>query len=80
MANLLSVNFRNALLCINDQFKLLVILSITFLTSFEAKATVTITKAPGGTSISADKAENAIMPAYTTLGSIVIAEGAAFVP
>ncbi|MBP6532059.1 MAG: T9SS type A sorting domain-containing protein [Bacteroidia bacterium] len=76
MANLLSVNFRNALLCINDQFKLLVILSITFLTSFEAKATVTITKAPGGTSISADKAENAIMPAYTTLGSIVIAEGA----
>lgn len=42
----------------------------------QAQAVVTITKASGGTLISADKAENAIAPQYTTLGNVVITEGA----
>ena len=41
-----------------------------------ALATVTITTASGGTTISADKAANATSPAYSTLGNIVITEGA----
>ena len=40
-----------------------------------AFANVTITKATGGTSISADKATNALIPAYTTIGSIKLTEG-----
>ena len=35
---------------------------------------VAITTATGGTSISADKAANALAPTYTTLGNIVITE------
>ncbi|MBP9789481.1 MAG: hypothetical protein KBD57_02980, partial [Bacteroidia bacterium] len=76
MSNLLSVYFRNALLCIKHQLCLLIILTSTLLFTFNAKATVTITKASGGTLISADKAENATVPAYTALGNIVITEGA----
>jgi len=76
MSNLLSVNFRNALLCIKHQFCLLIILTSTLLFTFNAKATVTITKASGGTLISADKAENATVPSFTALGNIVITEGA----
>ncbi len=37
-----------------------------------AFAAVTVTEATGGTNISADKAANAISPAYTALGNIVI--------
>ena len=40
-------------------------------------ASVTITKAAGGTGISADKSANASSPAYTTLGDVVITEGVA---
>ncbi len=39
-------------------------------------ATVTILKATGGTSISADKAANAPSPVYTTVGNIRLTEGA----
>ncbi|MFA6469683.1 MAG: hypothetical protein WCW35_12350 [Bacteroidota bacterium] len=39
-------------------------------------ATVTVTAATGGTNISADKAANAVTPLFTTLGNIVITEGA----
>jgi len=38
---------------------------------------VGVTAGSGGTSISADKAANAIVPAYTTLGDMVINEGTA---
>lgn len=41
-----------------------------------AFATVTVTPGSGGTSISADNAANATSPAWTTLGNIVITEGA----
>ena len=40
------------------------------------QAAVTVTAATGGTNISADKAQNATAPAFTTLGNIVILEGA----
>jgi pectate lyase len=39
-------------------------------------AAVTVTPATGGTNISADNAANAATPAWTTLGNIVITEGA----
>lgn len=45
------------------------------LLSFQANAVATITRATGGTLISADKAENASAPSYTTLGNVVITEG-----
>ena len=38
-------------------------------------ASVTITRAIGGTLISADKAANGVAPAYTTLGDVVLTEG-----
>jgi hypothetical protein len=41
----------------------------------QALASVTLTGASGGTSLSADTAANASMPAWTTLGPITIAEG-----
>ena len=40
------------------------------------KASVSVTVATGGIGISADKAYNATTPAYSTLGNIVITEGA----
>jgi len=40
------------------------------------QAAVTVTAATGGTNISADKAQNATAPSFTTLGNIVILEGA----
>src|SRR5207245_7449256 len=43
-----------------------------------AYAAVTITSATGGTNILADKAANAISPAWTALGPIVIREGNKF--
>src|ERR1043165_1989909 len=42
----------------------------------EALANVTVTPASGGSSLSADTAANAASPAWTTLGTITIAEGA----
>lgn len=41
-----------------------------------AFAAVTVTPASGGTNLSADNAQNASVPAFTTLGDIVITEGA----
>src|SRR6266508_6224913 len=41
-----------------------------------ARAAITVTSASGGTSISVDKAADATSPVYTTLGNIVLAEGA----
>ena len=41
-----------------------------------AQANVNITPATGGVNISADKAQNAAAPAFTTLGDILITEGA----
>lgn len=48
---------------------------VLFFSSF-AFASVSVTAATSGTNISADKAANATSPAYTTLGNIVITEGA----
>ena len=45
-------------------------------TASSAFATVALTGASGGSSISADTASNAVSPAWTTLGAITIAEGA----
>src|SRR5437667_12207419 len=40
------------------------------------QAAVTVTAATGGTNVSADRAQNGAAPAYSTLGNIVIQEGA----
>src|SRR5438876_9503267 len=40
------------------------------------QAAVTVTAATGGTNVSADRAQNGAAPAFTTLGNIVIQEGA----
>ena len=60
-------------------FKAFAFLAVLFATAFfsshSAEAAVTVTAATGGTNISADKAANAVSPAWTTLGNIVIAEG-----
>ncbi|MFA6408489.1 MAG: hypothetical protein WCW36_03435, partial [Candidatus Paceibacterota bacterium] len=50
------------------------VLCIFFGGAHAAFAAVTVTAATGGTNISADKAANAAVPAYTTLGNIIIAE------
>src|SRR5438552_12555779 len=49
---------------------------LVFLSATGAQAAVSITAGTGGTSLSADKAQNATAPAFTTLGNIVILEGA----
>src|ERR1044071_9377129 len=49
-----------------------------FLSASTGLATVTITSATNGTSISADKAASAISPAWTSLGAITIREGNKF--
>ena len=54
----------------------LVVLACALLVAKFAAAAVTVTPASGGTNISADNAANATTPAWTTLGNIVIAEGA----
>ncbi len=54
----------------------LLALGFVLLGAAEAQAAVSITTATGGTNISADKAQNATAPAFTTLGNIVILEGA----
>ena len=57
-----------------------VLLAAFFLTAFFlsnlVSAAVVVTPASGGTNISADNAANASVPAYTTLGNIVITSGA----
>ena len=58
------------------------LLAVLFVSAFaligvgRASAAVTVTGATGGSSISADTADNASSPAWTTLGAITIAEGA----
>ncbi|MBA4148309.1 MAG: hypothetical protein H0X66_09350 [Verrucomicrobia bacterium] len=42
----------------------------------EGNAAVTVTPASGGTNVPADRAQNAASPAFTTLGDIIIQEGA----
>src|SRR5438128_5125750 len=54
----------------------LLALGFVLLGAAEAQAAVSITAATGGANISADKAQNATAPAFTTLGNIVILEGA----
>src|SRR6266481_5074423 len=49
-------------------------LGLALLCTPQVFATVTVTAATGGTNLSADKAQNATSPAFTTLGNIVIAE------
>src|ERR1035437_2592193 len=51
-----------------------IILIILFFLLTKVNAQVVITAATGGTNISADKAANAAVPAYTTIGNIKIAE------
>jgi len=55
---------------------LLVISGLAVCAANVTQAAVTVTAATGGTIISADKAQNAAAPAFTTLGDILIAEGA----
>src|ERR1041384_3160044 len=57
-------------------FLLLLVVGAIFRCAPEAFANVAVTPATGGTNISADKAQNATSPAFTTLGNIVITEGA----
>ncbi len=65
---------KNVVKSTTSLFKLFIIAGVILFCS-EANAVVTITKATGGTTISADKSENAVSPSYTTLGSVVITEG-----
>ncbi|MGL2966866.1 beta strand repeat-containing protein [Flavobacterium sp. XGLA_31] len=60
---------------VNQSFQKGYFVMMLILGSFSVQANVGITTATGGTNISADKAANAASPAYTTLGTIVIAEG-----
>src|ERR1051325_1667192 len=55
-------------------FLLLLVVGAIFRCAPEAFANVTVTAATGGTNISADKAQNATSPVFTTLGNIVITE------
>ncbi len=55
-------------------FHLLALLAASFTLTGSALGAVTVTPASGGGSISADTAANAAAPAWTSLGSIVIAE------
>jgi hypothetical protein len=55
----------------------LFVFAFVFLGADKALATATVTPASGGGSISADTAANGPSPAWTTLGAITIAEGAA---
>src|SRR2546425_4645043 len=50
---------------------------LAWLSATTARASVTVTPATSGLNISADKAQNATSPAFTTLGNIDIAEGSA---
>jgi len=52
------------------------VLGLALLCVPRSLANVTVTAATGGTNISADKAQNAISPAFTTIGNIIIVEGA----
>ena len=76
MTHLLFINAHDAILYIKHQLRLLLLVTTILLINSEAHAVATITKATGGTSIPADRAENAIVPSYTTLGNVVITEGA----
>src|SRR6185503_6787933 len=51
-------------------------LGLLLLGATASRAAVIITNATGGTNISADTAQNAAVPSFTTLGNIVILEGA----
>ena len=53
---------------------IVVILLLNFCFFLQSFGQVTITVATGGTNISADKAANAVTPAFTTLGNIAIQE------
>ena len=59
--------FRNIL-------RFLVSSALLLFLGVSAYGNVTVTPASGGTNLSADKAANATLPAWTTLGNIVIAE------
>src|ERR1043166_8129446 len=62
-------------ICRKNFFRLILLSGISFTFTQAANATATITTATGGT-ISADKAANASSPSFTTLGNIVVTEGA----
>ena len=49
-------------------------LGLGLLCAADALANVAVTAAPGGTGLSADTAQNAVAPTFTTLGNIVISE------
>src|SRR5437867_4425791 len=51
-------------------------LGFGLLTAADALSNVTVTAATGGTGLSADNAQNGAAPTFTTLGNIVITEGA----
>src|SRR4051794_51143 len=67
--------FENALALSERLLSFLLLVTGIFIYS-EAHAAVTITKAAGGTGISADKAMNATVPAYTLLGNLIVTENA----
>ena len=72
MKNSTNQNKNNYLL--NGKARFLFSLILFFTLSIGAKAQVVITPATGGTNISADKAANSSGHAWTTLGTIKIAE------
>jgi hypothetical protein len=55
---------------------LMLLATLTMFAVSRIQAAVTIATATGGKNLSADSAQNGVAPAYTTLGNIVITEGA----
>ena len=58
----------------SNQIRRMFLFAVFLFTTSNMVGQVTITTATGGTNISADKAGNASVPTYSTLGNIVITE------
>ncbi|MBL0033692.1 MAG: hypothetical protein IPP27_16530 [Bacteroidetes bacterium] len=76
MTHTQSFRIGNAFTFVQHSVRQLILLTLCLFIYSESNAVVTITKATGGTLISADRAENSVSPLYTTLGNVIITEGA----
>src|SRR5262249_27903175 len=68
---------RAGMRCLYGARTRLLALGLVLLGTAGAQGAVSITAATGGTNISADTAQNAASPSFTTLGNIVITEAVA---
>ncbi len=75
MKHTYTFSLKSLWLVVNRKLFILSLISALFL-NINLNAAVTVTKAGGGTGISADMAANALSPGYTTLSNLIISEGA----